>query len=462
MLTHDKLLADVDALDARLEGSAIGPGDARFDEARLAGNLAVDQRPAAVAVVRSAADVVAVVDFARERGLRVAAQGTGHNASALGTLDSALLVKTHEMRGVEVDPVARRARVEAGAVWLDVTSRTAPHGLVPPLGSSPDVGVVGFTLGGGYCWVGRKHGLASNNVTAIEVVLADGSRVRATTDNEPDLFWALRGGGGSFGVVTAIELELFDEPQIFAASMLFPSERGAEVLQAWRESLAGMAEETTSYARFLSFPPIPDVPEPMRGRAFVNVEVVHLGGEEAGRAASSAIRALAPELEQGGMVDAEQLSHFHMDPEHPVPGVGGAHMLLEDLTPEAIDAFVSVAGHGSRSPLVMIGLRQLGGALAREPINAGALAKLDGAFSMYGVGMAVDGDAAVAIESHLEKVMATMAPWDRGSRLMNFVEHPADTRPMFPSATHARLREIRGAVDPHELFQSNHPIRAAR
>ena len=462
MLTHDQLLADVGDLDARLEGSAIGPGDPRWDESRMAWNLAVDQRPAAVAVVRNAADVVAVVDFARERGLRVSAQGTGHNAAALGTLDATILVRTHEMRGVEVDVEARRVRVEAGALWLDVTSRTAPPGLVPPLGSSPDVGVVGFTLGGGFCWVGRKHGLASNNVTAIEVVLADGSEVRATADVEPDLFWALRGGGGSFGVVTALELELFDEPEIFAASMLFPVERGSEVLHVWRSFVGDLAEETTSYARFLNLPPIPDIPEPLRGRSFVNVEVVHLGSEEAGRAASQAIRELGPEMEIGGMQDAEQLNHFHMDPESPVPAVGGAHMLLEELSAEAIDAFVAVGGASSKSPLLLLELRHLGGALAREPEGAGALARLDGTYAMYGAGMAIDGDAAVAIESHLEKVMAAMAPWDRGTRYLNFVEHPSDTRVMFPSSTHDRLRAIRADVDPDELFLSNHPIRAAR
>jgi FAD/FMN-containing dehydrogenase len=355
MLTHDQLLADVGALDARLAGSAVGPGDPRWDEARTAWNLAVDQRPAAVAIVHDADDVVAVVDFARARGLRVAAQGTGHAASAMSTLDGTILVKTHEMRGVEIDPIARRARVQAGALWADVTVPAAEHRLVPPLGSSPDVGVVGFTLGGGFCWVGRKHGLASNNVHAVEIVLADGSRVRATADHEADLFWAVRGGGGSFGVVTAIELELFDEPEIFASSMFFPAERGAEIVHAWRTLTRALPEDATAYVRFLQVPPLPDIPEPLRGRSWVNLEVVHLGDEVAGRQWSDPIRALGPEVELGGMMDAAALNHFHMDPEHPVPALGGAHMLLDELTEEAVDAFVAVGGAASRSPLVVLG-----------------------------------------------------------------------------------------------------------
>jgi hypothetical protein len=461
MLIHDQLRADVSALDAQLTGSVVSPGDAGWDEARTAWNLAVDQRPLAVAIVKDADDVVAVVDFARERGLKVAAQGTGHNASALGGLEATILVRTHEMRGVTVDPVGRRFRAEAGAVWLDVTTKTAEHGLVPPLGSSPDVGVVGFTLGGGFCWAGRKYGLAANNVLAVEVVLADGSHVRATAEADPDLFWAVRGGAGNFGVVTAIEMELFDEPAIFGASMLFPRERGAEVAHAWRRYVQTLDEDTTSYIRFLNLPPIPDIPEPLRGRSFVNVEVVHLGDEDAGREVSQAIRALGPEMEMGGALDAVALNHFHMDPENPVPAVGGAHMLIDELTPEAIDAYVAV-GADPRSPLLLLEIRQLGGALARTPENAGALGRLEGQFATYGAGMAMDADMAVAVESQLEKAAAALAPWDNGARYLNFVEHQSDSRTMFRSEAYRRLQQIRAAVDPDELFQANHPVRSAR
>src|SRR5262249_12760432 len=192
-----------------LEGKVVLPENASFDDARRAWNLAVDQRPSCVVFPESARDVAAAVLLARESGRRIAAQGTGHNAAPLGSLEGTILLKTERMRGVTVDPVARSARVEPGVRWLEVVEAAAPHGLAALAGSSPDVGVTGYTLGGGLSWLGRKYGLSCSHVRSIELVAADGRLVRADRENEPDLFWAMRGGGGSFGVVTAIELELF-------------------------------------------------------------------------------------------------------------------------------------------------------------------------------------------------------------------------------------------------------------
>jgi FAD binding domain/Berberine and berberine like len=454
--------ADIRALDARLDGSAVAPGDERWDAARQAWNLAVDQRPAVVVTARSVADVQAAVIYARDRGLRVAPQSTGHNAAALGSLDNTLLLKLQELKRVDVDTDRRRFRAEAGTVWLDVTSRLSGTGLVPPLGSSPDVGVAGFTLGGGFCWVGRKYGLASNNVTAIEVVLADGSHVTATAKHRRDLFWALRGGGGNFGVVTAIEMKLFSEPEIYATTMLFPSDRGAEVLHAWREYIDAIDENTTTYVRYLNVPPLPDIPEPIRGGSFINVEVVHLGSEEAGRAVSEPIRALGGAMEMGGMMDAEGLNHFHMDPEEPVPAIGGAHVMLDDLSPEAVDAIVSVGGPEAQHPLLMLELRHIGGALDRVPENAGARRRLPGKIVTYAAGMVMDAETAVAIESHLEKVELALRPYDSGHRYLNFVEHKESTESMYEGDDHARLASIRAQYDPAQLFQANHEIYAAQ
>ncbi len=172
---------------------------------------------------------------AAERGQQIAAQATGHNAGPLGSLENAILLRTDRMRGVTIDAQARIARVQAGAVWLEVVEAVARHGLAVLAGTSPNVGVVGYTLGGGLSFLGRKYGLATNNVQAIELVTADGRFVRADRDSEPDLFWALRGGGGSFGVVTAIELRLFPVTEVYAGLLWYPIEREGEVLPAWRE-----------------------------------------------------------------------------------------------------------------------------------------------------------------------------------------------------------------------------------
>ena len=229
-----QLELDLRPLRARMDGDVAGPGDANWDEARLAWNLAVDQRPAAVAMPESAEDVAAVVAFARAEGLRVAPQGTGHNAGALGDLADTILLKTHRMRGVTIDPDTRTARAEAGVIWIEVVEAAAEHGLAALAGSSPDVGVVGYTLGGGLSWLARKHGIGANQVTAIEVVTASGDLVRTDWANEPDLFWALRGGGGSFAIVTAIEFNLFPISEVYAGILWYPVEEAAEVLKAWR------------------------------------------------------------------------------------------------------------------------------------------------------------------------------------------------------------------------------------
>ncbi|HKC21770.1 MAG TPA: FAD-binding oxidoreductase, partial [Gaiellaceae bacterium] len=257
------------------------PHDPSWDEVRLAWNLAADQRPAAVALPESPRDVAAIVRWARERGLRVAPQGTGHNAIPLGSLAHTVLLKTGRMRGLSIDIRRQRARVDAGVLWAEVTDAAAEHGLAGLAGSSPDVGVVGYTLGGGVSWLGRRYGLASNSVTAIEVVNAEGDRIRADADQHADLFWALRGGGGSFGVVTALEFELYPVTHVHAGILFFPLERGAEVLRAWRRWVDQVPDEVTSVGRFLQLPPVPEIPEPLRGGSFAIVEAVSLLGEDA-------------------------------------------------------------------------------------------------------------------------------------------------------------------------------------
>jgi FAD/FMN-containing dehydrogenase len=265
------------------------PGDPGWDDARQAWSLSVDQHPAAVALPAYPQDIVDVVRLACRYGLRVAAQGTGHNAAPLGPPADTILVKTERMRRVSIDPAARIARAEAGAVWLEVVQAAAEHGLAALAGSSPDVGVVGYTIGGGMSWLGRAYGLSANNVEAIEVVTADGRLVRADACTETDLFWALRGGGGSFGVVTAIELRLFPIAEVYAGLLWWPADQAAEVLQTWRElTQSGLPEEFTTAARLLNIPVTPEMPAPLRGKSFVVIDVIHLG------APAEADRVLAP------------------------------------------------------------------------------------------------------------------------------------------------------------------------
>jgi hypothetical protein len=460
MLMDNAPAVEAHELRARIEGTVVAPQDASWDEARAAWNLAVDQRPALVAVPHSAADVVAIVEFARERGLRVAPQGTGHNASAIASLERTILVKTHALRDVEIDVAGRRARVGSGVVWAEVTGPASEHGLAPLAGSSPDVGVVGYTLGGGLSWLSRRHGLASNSVLAIELVTADGRLVRCDRDHEPELFWALRGGGGSFGVVTAIEFVLYPAPQVYAGAMLWPWERATEVLTRYVEWCRTAPDAISTSARLLQVPPLPDIPEPVRGRQFVAIDGAYLGDPEAAAEVLAPLRALEPEIDMFAPIPAAALSHIHMDPEHPVPGHGDG-MVLDELTPAAIEALVAIAGPGSGSPLLAVELRQLGGAIGVPPAEHGALAKIGGAFALFAVGMAMTPEMGAAVEAHVGRVIEAMDPWDAGRRYLNFTERPADASAFFPEGTLRRLQAVKAEYDPGDMLCSNHPVPAA-
>lgn len=218
-----------------LSGAVVLPGDHGWDEARSGFNLLEDQHPAAVAFPVDADDVAAAVAYARRAGLRVAPQATGHNQGPLGDMDGTLLLNVNRLQDVRVDPAARQVRVDAGVKWDRVAPRLSAHGLAGLHGSSPDVGIAGYSLGGGMGWLARKHGLQTNAVTALELVTADGSFVRADHEHHADLFWALRGGGGNFGVVTAIEFAVHPVEELYAGALFFPFERSPEVLHTWNE-----------------------------------------------------------------------------------------------------------------------------------------------------------------------------------------------------------------------------------
>jgi FAD/FMN-containing dehydrogenase len=436
----------------------VHPHDPGWDEARRAWNLAVDQQPTAVALPESVDDVVAVVRWARSRGLRVAPQATGHNAGAMGSLAHTVLVKMERMRGVEIDTVNRRARVAAGVVWAEVSDAAAEHGLAALAGSSHDVGVVGYSLGGGISHLARKHGLSANSVTAVELVNADGEHVRVDAENDPELFWALRGGGGSFGIVTALELALYPIEEVYAGVLFFPMERGAEVLHAWRRWVDDVPEELMSIGRFLQFPPIPEMPEPLRGKSFVVIEATYIGDEASGADLIRPLRELGPVMDTFAMIPVEQLRELHMDPPGPVPGHGDG-MLLDDLPAYAIDAFVAVAGAESGSPLLSVEIRHLGGALARKGPGHGALATIDADFALFAVGMAMTPDMAAAVKAHVERVQAAMAQWDSGRDYLNFTERRERGERLFGPTTYRRLQAVKAAVDPDDLFRSNHPVR---
>ena len=448
---------------AALDGKVVTPEHARFDEARRAWNLTVDQRPAAVVFPESVEDVAAAVSFASQHGLRVAPQGTGHNGGPLGPLEDTILLKTERMRGVHVDPRKQLARVEAGAVWLEVVEAAAQHRLAALAGSSPDVGVVGYTLGGGMSFIGRKYGLSANAVRAIELVTADGRIVSADSKHEPDLFWALRGGGGSFGVVTAIELELFPIERAYAGVLFYPIERATEVLHAWGELTHSdsLPDELTTVGRFLRLPPIPEIPEEVRGKSFAIVEAYHVGEQARAEQLLAPLRALGPVNDTIATVPMPALSHLHMDPEHPVPAAGDG-LTIAELPNHAIDAFVEAAGENAQFPLLTVELRHLGGALGRPHPTHGALSSIEAEYAMFAAGMVPAPEHEAPVHAQVQAVKAALAPWAAPHMYLNFAETQGDPASFWTEQAYHRLRRIKAAVDPDNVIRSNHSIPAAR
>ena len=438
-----------------LAGEIVSPGQPEWDLARRAWNLAVDQRPDYVALPATADDVVAILAFARRHGLRVAPQGTGHNAAPIPSLDDTILISTQQMRGVEIDASAQIARVQAGTLWLEVTEAATPHRLFPLSGSSPDVGVVGYTLGGGLSWLARKHGLAADSVTAIELVTPAGELVRATAEDHAELFWALRGGGGNFGVVTAMEFRLYPYEDVYAGMLLFPYERHAEVLRAWRDWTRTAPEEITTSFRIMHLPPLPELPPFLAGRSIVVIDGAYAGDAGAGAAALAELRALEPEMDTFAPSSPAVLSRIHMDPEEPMPARGAGTILdvTDDVT---LTAFA--AGLQPGAPVMFGELRHLGGAVGRRPAGAGALGAIEGEYLVFAGAAIMAPEMVPAVDGALAAFIGGLAPWVNGRMYLNFAESATDPVEFFGEETYARLRAVRAAVDPDGVMVANHAI----
>jgi FAD/FMN-containing dehydrogenase len=435
-------------------GRIVRPGDPGWDVARTTFNLLLDQRPEAIAFPADEHEVAAAIAYARERGLRVAPQATGHNAGPLGSLDRTLILNTSALTGVTIDPAARRVRVGAATKWEKVTAPLSELGLAALHGSSPDVGIVGYSLGGGIGWLARKHGMQTNAVTAVELVTADGHLVRADAVHEPELFWGLRGGGGNFGVVTAVEFAVQPVRELYAGAMFFGVERAAEVLHAWSELLPTLPEELTSWAGVVHFPPLPELPAELRGGSFVTVKAAFLGDEAEGRGLLDPISRLGPRIDTFAMQPPIGLAELAMDPAEPLP-FRLTHSLLDRLSPAAIEEVARSAGPGSA--LSLVEFRHMGGALARREPDAGARATLPGNVCMLALGVVESPAGEGAVLAGLESVDAAVAP-DRVGDYANFVEEPADASAFFDPDTWSRLRRVKGLYDPADLFKANHPI----
>ncbi|GIH52299.1 FAD/FMN-containing dehydrogenase [Microbispora rosea] len=458
----ERVHEEVAELATEIHGLLLVPGEEGYAAESSAYNLNNPLEPALVVGAANTADVQAAVRFAAGHNRPVAVRATGHQV--IRSTREAVLINTSRLNGVHVDAVNRIVRVEAGVRWHEVVEKAAEYGLAPLNGSSLDVGVIGYILGGGQGPVlSRSQGYASEHVQMIEVVTADGELRKVTADSEPDLFWALRGGKGNFGVVTALEMCLFPVTEFYGGGLYFAGEQMAEVLHVWRTWAAGLPEEATTSVAVQRLPALPELPEPLRGAFVLHVRFAHLGPASEGEALIAPIRAVTtPLLDAVTKMPYTSVGMIHMDPPQPMPYYDRTTALRE-LSAETMDAFIELTGPGSDCPLASVEIRALGGALDREPAVPDAVPTRGIPFIVFAAGVGGP-DQAGLLQGYLDRIMRRLAPWAvEGNRMVNFLSADEATtaeelRLVYGAERYRRLAEIKKAYDPLNVFRVNHNI----
>lgn len=412
--------ASADELRRRLTGDLHLPGDAGYDEATVGWNVLYQHRPAAVGVPAHTADVVELVRYARASGLKIGILATGHGPGL--TVDGDLLIRTQRLDSVTVDPVASTALIGGGVKWGPVLAAAQQHGLAPLLGSTTDVGAVGYTLGGGFGWLGRKYGMAADSVISFEVVTTDGMVLRVSADENPELFWALRGGGaGSVAIVTAMEVALYPVDTVYAGNLFYPAEMAVDVMRRWRDWITDVPEDLTSSVVVMNFPPFEDVPEPLRGQSFVIVRGCFDGATEAGEQLLSYWRDWqTPVIDMWAEMPFTQADTISNDPVDPLPALlrGG---WLRELGDDAIEVFVSNTLPTDGSPLLLFSeIRHTSGVIARN--DSSAYGNRDEKLLFSAVGLGMTPEMTDALKAHMGRMDADLAPYRAEGAYLNFLD----------------------------------------
>jgi FAD/FMN-containing dehydrogenase len=449
----------VQSLELRslVRGDVLLLGEEGYDAERIGWNLAVEHHPGVIVVAVGPDDVAAAVRFAASEGLPVAVQATGHGPSV--PADGAVLINTRRMAEVEIDPAAGTARIDAGVTWEKVIEGAAPHGLSPLVGSTPDVGAIGYLTGGGLPVLGRRYGFAADHVRALELVTADGELRRATADEHPELFWAVRGGKGNFGVVTAVEIDLMPVPRLYGGGLFFPGTQTRDVLGGWLAWTASQPEEMCSSLALFRFPDMPGVPDPVRGRFMIHVRVAYTGWPSDGERLLRPLRALGPLIDTVADIPYTRIGEIHNDPTDPTP-VRDRGTLLRELDDAAVERITALIGPEAELLPGMVELRHLGGALSRVPQTPNAIGHRDAAFSIV-LGMIVLPGHDEQVDKIQRALIDGLYPWDTGAALPNFLggdTQPLQVRAAYRDADYERLTAIKATYDPQNLFRVNHNI----
>ena len=454
----------LDRLVSEVIGPVLVPGDEQYAAETATWNLAAEYQPAVAVGATCAADVQAAVRFAGAHNRPVAVVATGHGA--VGPADGAVLINLRRMDGIGVDQEQRTATVGAAVEMQQLIFETAEVGLAPLAGSSPNVGVVGYTLGGGVSpALGRAYGYAADHVRAAEIVTPDGELRHVDQEAEPDLFWAIRGGKGNFGVVTSLTLDLVPVTRLYGGGLFYAGEHAGKVLDAYRKLVADAPDILTASLAFLRLPPLPFVPEPLQGRLTIHVRVAYLMWPAEAEDLIAGLRAAAPTLiDSVREMPFTDVASIHNDPVDPVSAYESSAQLA-DFPPEAGDALIAAAGPDSDTPALMVELRQLGGALAREPEEPNAVGNRHARFQLFAVAAGPPG-MQQDFESALRSLVDALAPWETGTTQINFLTRydttPEAVRKAYEPETYDRLVRIKQEYDPQDLFRINHNIPTAR
>ncbi|MCB9078871.1 MAG: FAD-binding oxidoreductase [Anaerolineaceae bacterium] len=447
-------------LQSRLQGTVIVPDDQRYDQARLAWNLAVNQQPAGIVVPKSAADVIEAVRFARSEGLSIAVQATGHGN--VRPADGSLLILTSDLQGVEIDAQAQTAWVEAGVKWGVVLAKAQAAGLAPLLGSSPDVGAVGYTLGGGMGWLGRKYGLSADNVNYFEVVTTDGQLRRVSATENSDLFWGLRGGGGSLAIVTGMEIKLYPVTTVYGGNLFYSIEQAKAVISHYREWLPTVPDELTSSVVIMNFPPIPEMPDFLRGQSFVMIRGAYTGPVEQGEALLEYWRTWQkPVIDDFKALPFTQAAAISNDPVEPMAAMSSSAWLRE-LSDEAIDILIDHLKPANGSPLAFAEVRHAGGAIARP--QATAYSNRDAQLSLQVVGAIFSPESHQALKGYVAQFKQALQPYLTGQVYMNFLEgteSQEQIRNGYAPEAYERLTQLKAKYDPDNVLAYGFNIQPA-
>lgn len=449
---------DAAPLVATVAGSVLLPGDAGYDDERAVWNLNHELVPAVIVVPESAADVQAAVTFAAKQHRPVLVKTTGHQM--VGKAHGAVVIATGQMNDVAIDAVGRTARVGAGAIWSEVVEKAAKAGLAPLNGSNPTVGVAGYTLGGGLSpTLGRSHGYAADHVRSLDVVTADGELRHVDAESEPELFWALRGGKGNFGVVTTLEFDLFPVHRLYGGAITFAGERMADVLRAWTAWHPSTPETMVTSFAVMRMPPIPAVPESLRGKFLVSVRIAYDGTVADGERMIAPLRAVAPAvLDTVADMPYTAVASIHNEPTDPVPYYERGVMLRE-FPAQAQDKLVELVGPNSQTDLVIAELRALGGAWDREPAVPNAVATRGLPYSLLGVA-AGPLSQEQQLKTSVAELLDGMKPWQGDRRYVNNLapDEAADATAIYGPERYKRLASIKKTYDPANMFRLNHNV----